>query len=329
MACWPAMRFHGLMLVRDEADVLRQTLDHLLTWADTLHVLDMGSTDGTWDVVQDYAAREPGRVVPMFSRPIVYSDTLRSLMFHRLRGGFDPGDWVMKIDADEFYHVPPPRFVRERVRPAESAVHLQWYFFRLTTAEVADYESGRVSVAADRLRPIADRRRYYKASTYAEPRMFRYRRTMRWPESGSSPFNAGLVARERIPIRHYPHRDPPQMDRRFQLRAAMMRANAFAGNHWRLGDWREEVVDAGGSTGSAAAPVKVGLAGENGIDVGPLHYWSPGTPFPEVPLHNHVPPLRTRLAQRVAHGLLLPVLDRTRQPFDPAFEPTPIPDAGA
>jgi hypothetical protein len=318
------LRFHGLMLLRDEIDIIRQNLDHLLTWIDALYILDMGSVDGTWEIVQDYAKRDP-RIVPFFSRPIVYDDNQRCMLFDQFRSRFDPGDWVMKIDADEFYHVPPPRFVKERVRPLESAVHLQWYFFRLTQQEAADYESGRVDTAADRKRPIEDRRRYYKVSTYAEPRMFRYRRGMKWAKDGSMPFNAGFVSRQRIPIRHYPHRDPLQMLRRYKLRAAMMKLKAHAGGHWKLDDWHKDLVDATGAAEAARGDQKVGLSGEQGIDTGPLYHWAPNTPFQEMPLHNHVPPLRIRLQQRIVHPLLLPILDRFRPDYDRSYKPADIP----
>ena len=317
------MRFHGLMLLRDEIDIIVQNLEHLLSWIDGLYILDMGSVDGTWEIVQEFARRDP-RVVPFFSRPIVYDDNLRSMVFNEYRGRFDPGDWVMKIDADEFYHVSPPNFAKERLRALDSAVLLQWYFFRLTTQESTEYESGKVSIDEDRKRTIEDRRRYYKISTYAEPRMFRYRRSMKWPCNASFPYNAGFVSRERIPIRHYPHRDPRQMEMRFRLRAAMMKLEgAHAGGHWRLEDWRKELVDANGASMSQEG--KVGLAGERGIDMGPLLHWQPGTPLVEQPLHNHVPDALTRLQQRIVHPLLLPILDSRRPTYDPSFQATSIP----
>jgi hypothetical protein len=316
------MRFHGLMLLRDENDIIAQNLQHVLSWIDALYILDMGSVDGTWDVVQDYA-RKDSRVVPFFSRPIVYDDNLRSMLFSQYRQRFEPGDWIVKIDADEFYHLPPPRFVAERLRPLDTAVHLQWYFFRLTTQETADYESGKVSIDDDRKRPITDRRRYYKISTYAEPRMFRYRRSMQWPHNVGFPYNAGFVSRERIPIRHYPHRDPRQMEARYQLRAAMTKLTAHSVAHWKLEDWRKELVDT--HPDSSLQEAKGGLAGVRGVDTGPLLYWEPGKPFQEQPLHNHVPPTFKRLQQRLVYPLLLPILDRRRPTYDPSFEPISIP----
>ena len=69
-------------------------------------------------------------------------------------------------------------------------------------------------------------------------------------------------------------------------------------------------------------PVSPASAGSN---TGPLLYWPPGTPLAEQPLHNHVPPPLRRLQQRLVHPLLLPVLDRCRPRYDPAYRPTPIP----
>src|SRR5271170_3388489 len=98
------MRFHGLMLLRDEGDIIEQSLNHLLSWIDGLYILDMGSVDGTWEIVQEYARRDK-RVVPFFSKPIIFDDNLRSMLFAEYRRRFEPGDWVLRTDTDEIYHV--------------------------------------------------------------------------------------------------------------------------------------------------------------------------------------------------------------------------------
>ena len=315
------MRFHGLMLLRDEGDIIAETLTHLLTWIDVLHIYDLGSTDETWDIVQDFALRD-ARIQPFKHEPTVYQDSLRCIMFDRLRSGFAKGDWIQKIDGDEFYPVPPPKFVKERLLPSEGMVHLQWYFFRLTTDEAAAYESGAIPISEDRKRSIIDRRRYYKVSQYSEPRLFRYRPTMQWPSTTHWPYNAGLLAYERIPVLHYPHRDPTQLTRRFALRAAMKQRKAAAGDHWNTADWHGELVDPHTGIAHGAKLDKLeGLAGENGIDTGPLLYWEPGTPLPEVHLHHQIAPPLTRLAQRITHAALLPILDRRRPGFDRSYIP--------
>lgn len=319
------MRFIGLMMVRDEEDIVSQTLAHLLTWIDALYVIDLGSTDQTWEIIQDAAAKDR-RVVPYMSKPILYFDSLRSVLFHHYRDRFRPGDWIMKIDADEFYQIPPPQFVRERVGRFEGCIHLLWYFFRLTSAEVSAYESG-LDILEDRKRPIEQRRRMYKIASYAEPRMFRYRRSMRWHHTNSWPFNAGFVARERIPIRHYPHRDPLQMQRRYCLRAAMMRLGAGTGPHWILGDWRKDVVDLGlSSSGRLEQTTNQGLAAAPGHTDSDLREWAPGSPLPEPTFNNHLPNWRKRLAQRLIYPVLVPLIDRCRPGYSPAYAMPLLPD---
>jgi hypothetical protein len=317
------MGFRCLMVLRDEGDIISQCLAHLLSWADGIYILDLGSTDDTWNIVQETALRDK-RVVPFKQVPWLFNDNMRGIVFNEFRSRFKHGDWVLRVDADEFYHVHPPEFVKQRLGRLETAVWLQWYYFKLLKSEVADYESGRVDILQDRHRPISDRRRHYKISEYGEPRMFRYRRDMKWADSSSFPFNAGYVARERIPIRHYPHRDPMQMEARFRLRARMMMFQAGAGGHWKLEDWHEELVDEQGVSQSSLGR-KRGLAGEAGIDTGPLLLWKPGTELEEKPLHNHIKPPLTRLTQRIIHPALLPLLDARRPPWNPAVQPLELP----
>ena len=315
------------MLLRDEEDIVAETLAHLLTWIDAVHVYDLGSTDATWDIVQDFAARDE-RIIPYKREPTVYSDGLRAVLLEHCRDRFRAGDWIVKIDADEFYPLPPPTFVRERLEPCEGMVYLQWYFFRLTTAEAGAYESGRVSLSDDRRRSIVERRRFYKVSHYSEPRLFRYRESMSWSAELCWPYNAGIVARERIPVRHYPHRDNVQMQQRFRLRAAIMELGGRTGDHWRLADWRQDLVDeASGLTVSREQGRKEGLAGESGIDTGPLLHWALGTVLPEVRLHDQAAPPLRRAAQRLVYATMLPWLDRRRLSQMPSYCPVIIPEA--
>ena len=311
------------MMLRDEGDIIQQNLAHLLSWADAIYILDLGSDDNTWDYVQELA-RTDKRVVPFKQSHLLFSDNLRGLVFDHFRDRFDPGDWVVRTDTDEFYHIHPPQFVKDRLRPLDTAVWLQWYYFKLTRQEVADYESGKVDILQDRRRPISDRRRHYKIAEYGEPRMFRYRRSMKWHEMASFPTNAGFVSRWRIPIRHYPHRDPLQMEARFQLRARMMSLRATAGTHWKNADWRSEIVDDQGVSPSSLGK-KRGLAGELGIDTGPLLFWEPGTELPETWLDDHVAAPATRLVQRIIHPALLPILDRRQKGWSGDYVPVELP----
>src|ERR1041384_2480559 len=107
---------------------------------------------------------------------------------------------------------------------------------------------------------------------------------MQWPVYASFPINAGFLARERIPIRHYPHRDPAQLDRRCRLRAIMMADEENRKNwdrpdlhYWKESDWRKFITP---------------------NDEPGLQYWNPGTELPELHLAEHLRPAQVRLVQR-------------------------------
>lgn len=289
-------QFVCILPVRDEADIISQCLRHALQWSDAIYVFDTGSVDNTWEIVQEIASREK-RVIPLRKDPVYFSETkLRGWMFHQARQRLRAGDWFLRVDADEFHHISPPEFVKTRLRPHETIVYHQYYNFALRASEVLDWETGKETLE-DRLRPIEQRRQWYQVSVYAEPRLCRYRDTMQWPATVSFPYNAGYVAVERLPIRHYPHRDPVQLERRCRLRSVMMadkenRANWLIDYHyWQDREWRNFVTP---------------------DDLSDLRNWTPGTPFPEVCQTNHLAKPKVRLAQRLTHAFLLSLLDRRR-----------------
>jgi glycosyltransferase involved in cell wall biosynthesis len=303
------MKFHALLPIRDEADIIQQCLEHLLKWADAVYVFDTGSVDNTWEIVLDIASQDQ-RVKPIRKGPVYFSEArVRDYIFHVACEQMRDGDWFVRVDADEFHHISPPEFVKTYLEPYETIVHHQYYEFLLTETEAAAWERGEETVN-DRQRPIEARRRYFVAGDYSEPRLCRYRSTMQWPVTCSFPINAGFVARERLPIRHYPHRDPAQLDRRCRLRAVMMADLTNRKNwpdpdqhQWSQSDWRKFITP------------------DNNPD---LHYWQPGTDLPRYQFTSHLKPGRVRLVQRLGHAFLLPVLDRTRPSFSDQDYPQQI-----
>jgi len=134
---------------------------------------------------------------------------------------------------------------------------------------------------------------------------------MRWPPTVSFPFNAGFVARERLPIRHYPHRDPAQLERRCRLRSVMMSDEENRSNwthpelhQWAQAEWRKFITS---------------------DDLADLKFWKPGTELPLVHQTNHLRPPRVRAVQRLIHAFCLPMLDRQRPGFSATATPQPMP----
>ena len=298
--------FFALLPVRDEADILAQCLDHALKWADEIYVFDTGSVDDTWEIVRDFVSRDK-RVVPMRKEPVFFSDArVRGYMFHAARQRMREGDWFLRTDADEFHHITPPQFVKNCMRKHETVAYHQYYDFRLLQSELDAWNRGEETLQ-DRRRPIEDRRRHYTVSHYSEPRLCRYRSTMQWPKTVSFPFNAGYVARERLPIRNYPHRDPVHLDRRCKVRVIRLsdpETSLPERQHWAERQWKKLIVPDN-------------LPG--------LKFWQPGTELALVRQTNHLKPPPIRAVQRFIHAFCLPMLDRQRPKFTANSKPQPIP----
>ena len=97
------MKIFGVMMVRNEADILRVNfLHHLDQGVDYFLVVDNGSWDGTGGVLQELSRsgrlgwiRDPG--------PYQQSEITTELAREAFRSG---ADWVVPIDADEFWWAP-------------------------------------------------------------------------------------------------------------------------------------------------------------------------------------------------------------------------------
>jgi 2-polyprenyl-3-methyl-5-hydroxy-6-metoxy-1,4-benzoquinol methylase len=94
----------GLMMVRNEADIVRVNLQHHLALGiDQVLIVDNGSTDDTPEILEELS-RDTGRV--HWTRdegPYRQAEITSELAREACSRG---ADWVLPIDADEFWHAP-------------------------------------------------------------------------------------------------------------------------------------------------------------------------------------------------------------------------------
>ncbi len=95
------------MVVRDEAEILRENLlYHLALGFDEIYVLDHCSTDGTKDLLRDFADHPRVRIF-VEQRPIFdHEGYVNFLLEHALAGV--GADWIFTLDADEFLGLARP-----------------------------------------------------------------------------------------------------------------------------------------------------------------------------------------------------------------------------
>ena len=220
------MKIYAICLVKNEDDVIGQSLTFAAQYCDKVIVIDNGSTDRTWEVVKDIAAAHP-RVVPFLQTWERFHDGLRWLAYDAFRGELADDDWWLVLGADEFLAEDPRPIVRAALaEPADivMAWQIQFYF---TERDYDDWSAGR----DDREQPIFSRRRHYRID-WQEPRLFRHRvgdapntaaigRNLGLPRSwggSGTPIRVGKMSRRRIFNRHYQYRDPPQIQKRLETR---------------------------------------------------------------------------------------------------------------
>ena len=98
------MQVHGLLVARNEADIIRtNVLYHLSLGLDRILIVDNGSSDGTDRVLRELARRDP-RVRWTRDEGLWYAGQLFTKIAREAFG--EGADWVVPIDADEFWYAP-------------------------------------------------------------------------------------------------------------------------------------------------------------------------------------------------------------------------------
>ena len=200
------MRIFGIAVMKNEADIVRPFLEHSRTWADRIFVYDNGSTDGTWQIVQEMA---DDVIVPWKSEDIPFHNNLRARVFNAFRHEATPGDWwCYRLDTDEFYIEDPRQFL--------SAVPAQYHtvYRKAINYRVAIEDAEQYPFTGDF---AADREfiRYFLPKGSVERRFIRHRENLKWTEDGGTSYT-GITYPQMILARHYQWRSPQQIQTRLE-----------------------------------------------------------------------------------------------------------------
>lgn len=209
------MKIFAISVVKNEADIIARNLLEAAQWADKIFVLDNGSTDGTYEIVQSLASDV---IVPYKQDASPFHDGIRAQVFNAFRHLAQPGDWwCYRLDADEFYAECPRTFLAA-VPARHHFVSSETILFNLTREDVAETPGARPIEAIC----------YHQKTTWSEARFFRYRSGMEWTPAQHSPKRMGILHHRRIQLKHYQFRSLAQIEQRVAVRRAAQ-ASGFAG----------------------------------------------------------------------------------------------------
>lgn len=208
------MRLYGFMIVRNEADIVAESVLHNLRHLDGIAVTDNGSDDGTLDILQRIAANDR-RIHPFsdkrpFNSRIFHHAALRAKNIGWCRRR---GDWVIQCDCDEF-HESDVRAVCEAAGDSHVINGRKWQFALLPDSPTEG--------------PLRERLRWYYPKADHELRAYR---NPRWF------FVRGVVERYGLKLApygldtaHYQYRSPEQIEIRLAVRRDASRTHRL--HYW-------------------------------------------------------------------------------------------------
>jgi hypothetical protein len=205
------MKIFSICCVRDENDIVGETLEAALSWSDKIFVFDNGSVDGTWETV-NAISRKHSKLEIVGHDNRTFTDELRGEIFESYRSVASPGDWWCRLDSDEIYVDDPVRFLAG-VPDKFGFVLSASFNFYFTDIDLRSYEENPSEWLS---RPVRERLKFYQ-NNWSEPRFVRHRNDLRWVGL-IWPDNRGRTFPSRIRLRHFPYRSPAQISSRLGIR---------------------------------------------------------------------------------------------------------------
>lgn len=233
------MKIHGMCIVKNEADIIDQSLKLATKWCDFIYVFDNGSTDGTWEIVS-HLSKKYEQIILYKQKKCDFYNGLRGEIFNHYRANSSKDDWWCTLDADEFYIDNPQDFLINIPKQYQvvCSASLQYYF---TDKDLKLYQCN-PSLYADHI-PIEHKIRYY-LNNWSEKRFFRYRKNLKWnTKEASWPTNLGAIYPQRIRLKHYQYRSPQQIQKRLDVRFETEARGKKIFHHEFQSNWIDTVVN--------------------------------------------------------------------------------------
>lgn len=227
-------KIYSLLVVKDEVDVIAASLKDACRWSDKIIVIDNGSTDGTWETIQQLSNEYP-QVIPWLRYEGPFHIGLRSKAFKAFRHEMTHNDWWnVRLDADEFYSGDVRGFLAN-VPKCYRTIKKESTDYVLTHEDLAQHEfSGNFEQDRPLFTHVLPVRR-------KERRFMRHSAMLCWLNRWRYPHPWGRVYPKTISVDHYQYRSPQQMEKRYLTRQKAKADGCGSFSHEQGKDWREYV----------------------------------------------------------------------------------------
>lgn len=225
-------KLYGLMIARDEDDIIEQNVLHALKYCDKIIALDHMSTDETWAILKRLESQTDGKLVAYQRLDVPFSDGLRAIAYNAFHRELSKDDWWMRLDADEFVNEDPHIAMAQASKEGADFIRGDMVNFDVTDRDLEEIEAGRDTRSA----PIELRRRYYRVN-WREYRLFRNDPEVEWNVAINRNFpqnlSSKLLCSKALFFRHYGDRDVAQMTKRIAKRIGSPEFPHVQETEWR------------------------------------------------------------------------------------------------
>jgi glycosyltransferase involved in cell wall biosynthesis len=224
------MNLYGVLIAKDEADIIEQTLLSIREFAGFKKVFfyDNGSSDNTADIAKKFNDFVSVNTV---NQP--YSDTLKYQLLYQHASEYKDGDWLAILDADELY----VENTLDKITDAETfgANCIEYNDAQFYFTELDDFQIFSPHI------PIVEQRQHYLVN-YGEPRIFKYSPDIELTElKVKSRFDWLKISPEKLLVNHFQYRSAQQVQHRIDVRLA----NHGSSNNWghiKQKNWQDYLV---------------------------------------------------------------------------------------
>lgn len=225
-------KIYSLLLVKNEADIIRASLLAAIQWSDKVIVIDNGSSDGTWEIVQEMAAQNPC-IEAFMQYKGGFRIGLRAKAFKAYRQEMTRNDWwCVRLDADEFFSEDPRTFLSRIPRQYNTVKKISTDY--VLTKEDIEYHTFTGNFSIDRQHIT-----HYLPEKRKERRFIRHSPLLVWCEKWRYPHPLGRTAKTCIAVDHYQYRSPQQMKKRFITRQQAKKDGCGSFLHENGNDWTD------------------------------------------------------------------------------------------
>jgi hypothetical protein len=206
------MKLVGLLMMRNDHDILPQVLDCNMPHFEAVYVLD-GSDDHdhTLAILARFADKLAGvyrdsDLPPDYHQPP--RDGARQFLLDKIKADIGDDGWIFCLHSDEmFYDVSPERMVLVAEERNCDLISIRNVHFFLHTSQKDDYHY-------DPRVPVMEQIKFACFPGFRERRAFKNRPHIRYDinrHSGIVPFGLTRELRSSFAVRHYLYRSPEQM----------------------------------------------------------------------------------------------------------------------